>query len=303
MIKQSFTLKDIAQITGIRANRLRVWKKRYGILQPISTEGKEHRFDPGTLRYIMKISKLLDQGYQISQILELDASELDDRLASLFQHHDEAYLKQLYDDALQTLLELDPHGLQSHYHKALERVGFQATVKKLLLPLLSATGTLWEIGTIHTVHEHLLSNFIRQKLMVAVDLAEPGTSKPETILFLPDRELHDIPLLFLLYLLLEEKSNPVYLGGSVPYPDLEDYLSTRFAETAAGYLTYTGDMDTHTKRLPELVGNFPNTQFHFAVPPDFYEDFKEAINLPKFSNLALYDSYESLNKGVMQSVG
>ncbi len=299
MIKQTFTLNDIAQITGIQTNRLRIWKKRYGILEPLRTEGKEHQFDASTLRYMMKVAKMLDQGYRISTVLEMDAGELDDRLESLIQQHDEAYLKQLYDDALNQILDLEAAKLRKIYHKALERFGFRLTLKDLFLPLLSTLGTLWEIGTVHSVHEHLLSNFIRRKLMVTIDLADSNDQKPETTLFLPDQELHDISILMLQYLLLEEDENPVFLGASVPYPDLEDYLEKRHPKSAAGYLTYTGNMDFHVQMLPEVVHKFPDISFDFALPSGYADAFKEGLDASIPDNLVIHEGYEAMNQAML----
>jgi DNA-binding transcriptional MerR regulator len=294
MIKRSFTLKDIEQITGIQTNRLRIWKKRYGILEPQRTEGKTHYFSPQTLRFIMKVAKLLDQGYRISEVLEMSESELEDQLTSLIQQSNGAYREKLRDDILQAVLELEHRRLQQYYSTALERFGFRRTVRELLLPLLRTLGSLWEIGTIHSVHEHLFSHFIRQKLMVSADHLEPDTEKPETVLFLPDQDLHDITLLYINYHLLEIRQNPVYLGASVPYPDLEDYLEKRKPANAIGYLTYMGNLDFHVQHFPELIKKFPEIDFHFGIPPDYYDEFNAAIGGEKYNNLTLYKEHDAL---------
>lgn len=301
MIKRRFTLKDIEKITGIRANRLRIWKKRYGILDPQRTEGKTHYYSSETLRYMMKVAKLLDQDYRISQILEMDQQKLDDRLTSIIQQQSDVFQSQLRDKMLEAVLELEHRKLQHYYGNALERIGFKPTIKKLLLPLLRTVGELWEIGTVHSVHEHLLSNFIRQKLMVAVDHLEPDENQPESALYLPDQELHDIPLLFIQYNLLNDRQNPVFLGASVPYPDLKDYLEVRQPARAIGYLTFTGNLEFHIEQMPELLQKYPDIAFHFGIPPASYEDLKEGIQADEFRNLHLYKDRDQFIEGIIEA--
>lgn len=296
MIKRSFTIKDISQITGITANRLRVWKKRYDILKPERIEGKTNLFNTETLRYMMKIAKMLEQGYRISDVLDMEEKDIDDKLHSWIQRNDPAYLQQLRDAILEDLLELKNQNLQLYYSKALERVGLKRTVKELLFPLLNTLGSLWEIGTIHSVHEHLFSHFVRQKLIVAIDQLEPDLTKPEIVLFLPDQELHEISLLFIQYQLLNGNKNPTYLGGSVPYPDLSDYLAYRDISIAVTYLSYFGDVEYHLDQFSQLVRNFSSVDFYFSVPDGYYKDFENLVHadLEGLNNLHIYKDRQDL---------
>ena len=73
---QFFNIRDIENLTGIKAHTLRTWEKRYGIIMPLNTPGKHRMYDNNDLKQILRISTLYHGGYKISKIAGMSLDEM-----------------------------------------------------------------------------------------------------------------------------------------------------------------------------------------------------------------------------------
>lgn len=83
-----YRIGTIASLTGIAVERLRAWERRYG-LAPAHRSGKTRFYSRTQLERLNKIKRLIDQGHPISSLVDLDETQLDERLTV----HREASLK------------------------------------------------------------------------------------------------------------------------------------------------------------------------------------------------------------------
>ena len=102
--------------------------------------------------------------------------------------------------------------------------GLDRTVLDVFLPFLSQIGVLWLTNTICPAQEHFISHLMRQELHAAVsDAVIPvREDHPPIVLYLPEREIHDISLLFIHFLCRAHGMKSIFLGASVPFSDLGD---------------------------------------------------------------------------------
>jgi DNA-binding transcriptional MerR regulator len=66
-----FTIKDIENLSGIKAHTLRIWEKRYRIIMPKRKESKHRFYDNEDLKNILRITHLYNNGYKISAIANM----------------------------------------------------------------------------------------------------------------------------------------------------------------------------------------------------------------------------------------
>ena len=76
-----YRIGAVATITGISAERLRAWERRYGVT-PAYRAGKTRFYNKAQLERLSKLKQLSDNGQPISSIVELSDAELDARLAA-----------------------------------------------------------------------------------------------------------------------------------------------------------------------------------------------------------------------------
>ena len=71
-----FSIKDLENISGVKAHTIRIWEKRYNLLQPKRSKTNIRHYDLNNLQKLLNISFLNNNGFKISKIAALDESQL-----------------------------------------------------------------------------------------------------------------------------------------------------------------------------------------------------------------------------------
>jgi len=215
-----YSIKDIERITGIKAHTLRIWEKRYGIVEPNRTETNIRYYSNEELKKILNISILNNYGIKISKIVGLTAEQLHEKVLEISAEEVEENLQ--IESLVIAMVEVDESRFEKILANCTLRLGFEQTLVDIIYPFFKKVGVLWQAGAINPAQEHFISNLIRQKLIVAIDgqgmMIKDGSKK--FLLFLPEGELHEIGLLFYNYLIQKAGHKVVYLGQSVPLQDV-----------------------------------------------------------------------------------
>ncbi|PWD98828.1 MerR family transcriptional regulator [Marinilabilia rubra] len=294
-----YSIKDLEKISGIKAHTIRIWERRYALVQPKRTSTNIRYYSDDDLKKLLNISILNQNGFKISKIAHFDEQQLRDRVLDLCL--DARNNSVQIESMMVALLELDERKFLNVLSGAIIKYGFEDTVEFVLFPFLDRIGTLWQAGTINPAQEHFISNLIRQKLIVAIDneMQNLTANGPRMIFFLPEGEMHEIGLLFFNFLARKEGLDVVYLGMSVPLGDLKQVNQVRPADAFFTSFVTSREKNELESLLQELRNYFPDIPFFVnglqfkdlnpKLPGDFtvvssIKSFKEAIRLLKFSD-------------------
>lgn len=216
----SYSIKDLERLSGIKAHTIRIWEKRYGLIEPQRTSTNIRSYCDEELKKLLNISVLNRHGIKISKIAKLSKDEIREKIHEVVQNNDDAEGK--IEGLTLAMVDYDEDRFEKVLAKAIIQLGFEKTVINVLYPFFSRIGVMWQTGTIDVSQEHFISNLIKQKIYVAIDnQLVSKTEKSKTfILFLPEGEWHELGLLFFSYLLKKRNHDVVYLGQSVPLNDL-----------------------------------------------------------------------------------
>jgi DNA-binding transcriptional MerR regulator len=66
----NYSIKDLEQLSGIKAHTLRIWEQRYDILKPTRTDTNIRTYDDVDLKLVLNIALLKEHGYKISKSLK-----------------------------------------------------------------------------------------------------------------------------------------------------------------------------------------------------------------------------------------
>ncbi len=225
-----YSIKDLEELSGIKAHTIRIWEKRYGVIVPDRTETNIRLYSDDDLKKLLNISILNKHGLKISHLSKLTQSELREKVIHISRDSTEAGIH--IENLTIAMLELDEWKFDKILSDSIIRIGFEETLVRLIHPFFEKIGLLWLTGSINPAQEHFVSNLLRQKLIVAIDGQAPVTrEKPISfILFLHEEELHELGLLFYSYLLKRNGINVIYLGQAVPFEDLEKIVQIRKAD-------------------------------------------------------------------------
>ncbi|HBH48395.1 MAG TPA: helix-turn-helix-type transcriptional regulator, partial [Bacteroidales bacterium] len=79
----SYSIKDLERLSGIKAHTIRIWEKRYGLIEPTRTPTNIRAYSDDELKKILNISILNRNGLKISKIAELNSQEISSLVAKL----------------------------------------------------------------------------------------------------------------------------------------------------------------------------------------------------------------------------
>jgi len=285
-----YSIKELEKLSGIKAHTIRIWEKRYNLIEPHRTHTNIRYYTDEDLKKILNVALLNRQGIKISHIARLNKQELKEeiiRVSGISGSNDT-----LVDSLVSAMIDLDQYILEAIIDKSITKIGFQDTVTEVLYPFLGKVGILWQSGEVNPAQEHFVTYLIRQKMITAINQL-PNTFNPKAkkfLLMLPEGEWHELSLLFGQYLLKEAKHEVIYLGQSVPYSDVLasgaamkfDYIvissSTKSSET--NLLVY----------LEDLGGAFPEKKIlffsnsNYDKSPELSENHIQLHSLQDLSN-------------------
>lgn len=216
----SYSIKELENLSGIKAHTIRIWEKRYGIIKPARTDTNIRYYCDSDLKRLLNIAILNRQGMRISEISKLTDQEMSDKVMGASSDFTNA--ESNIENMIIAMVELDEYKFDKILSRFIMHEGFENAVVKVIFPFFEKIGLLWQTGSINPAHEHFVSNLFRQKLMVAIDNIVVPDSKINNkfILFLPEGEYHELALLFYNYLIKKSGKSVYYLGSSVPFNDL-----------------------------------------------------------------------------------
>lgn len=215
----SFTIKDLENLSGIKAHTLRIWEQRYNFLKPLRSDTNIRYYNNDELKVILNIAILNKYGFKVSHINRMTEEERIEKILSL--HAVEAQNERVVNDLLQRMIDMDIKGFEEVLDLYIATKGIEKTITQIIFPYLEKIGILWMTNHVNPAQEHLVSNIIRQKLIVGIDrMQQLFKLKTTVLLFLPENEHHELGLLFLHYILKQKGVNVIYLGADIPLKDV-----------------------------------------------------------------------------------
>jgi len=222
-VKNVFSIKDLENISGIKAHTIRIWEKRYNILEPMRTDTNIRLYNLENVQKLLNITLLHNHGYKISKISKFSEDKIPQITNDIIseksvKHHAISAFKMAMINFDQTLFF-------TTYNNLLSEKSFREVFFDVIIPLMNEIGLLWQTDTITPAQEHFISYLIKQKILINTEKLQiiPPTKKDKLfILFLPMNEIHELGLMYLNYEILSMGYKTIYLGESVPTESLID---------------------------------------------------------------------------------
>jgi len=220
-----YSIKDLEQITGIKAHTIRIWERRYSIIQPNRTQTNIRFYSDEDLKKLLNISMLNASGIKISHLAKLNSADLEAKIIDLSKSN------KLEDSSIKKLIlatvNFDEDLFENIVSNCIDDIGIERTITEILFPFFQQVGVLWQVGSINPAQEHFISNLVRQKLFAAIDsvsISLPKNAK-KIIFFLREGEFHEISILFYNYIAKKNGVRTLYLGQNLPYNEIEKVVN------------------------------------------------------------------------------
>jgi DNA-binding transcriptional MerR regulator len=214
-----YSIKELEQLSGIKAHTIRIWEKRYGIIEPLRTATNIRFYSDLDLKKLINVSLLNTFGIKISKIADMSLDDMNKKVLEISDLQNDKGVH--IDQMVIAMIDMEEELFEKILNNLILRFGFEKTITEIVYPFLEKIGILWQTQNITPAHEHFISNLIRQKIIVAIDgLPIPPKSAKKILIFLPEGEMHELGLLFYHFLIRKAGYRTYYLGQNVPHEDL-----------------------------------------------------------------------------------
>lgn len=292
-IKQDFTIRDLQNISGIKAHTIRIWEKRYNLLQPKRTDTNIRSYSHQNLTKLLNISLLNKNSFKISKIAEMSEEEI------IKNARDLAFKIAINDEAINSfklsMFQFDKTLFNETYNKLLHKITFRDVFKDVFIPFLEQIGFLWQTETLLPAHEHFISNLIAQKIQINTEKLQSISldSNKTYVLFLPENEIHELGLLYLNYELVLRGNHTIYLGQSLPLDNLNYFFESDREISFVTSLTIRPYDDKIVAYFEEIDTILKESKHHLIATG---KKTTEVQGLNFKSNITLFDSIKDLLK-------
>ncbi len=254
-----YQITELEQLTGIKAHTIRIWEKRYNLIEPDRTSTNYRRYNDDQVKKLLNVSTLLSNGYKISKIAELNDKEIHHKILESHIGTDEDVIcTSFINDLLTSIINFDESAFEKTYSAVATRFGLFNAMLNVFYPLLNKIGLLWTVDNVNPSQEHFASCLIKRKLMAATDgLPMTKKKKKKFLLLLLPGEWHDISLLFANYMIRSKGYETIYLGQDVPYENISLVIKQTQPDVLLTFFTIPQD------------------------PKEIADNFKAHVHLPK----------------------
>jgi DNA-binding transcriptional MerR regulator len=260
MHKAHYTIKDIENLTGVKAHTLRIWEQRYHLIEPKRTENNVRYYDAGDLKFMLNVAFLNQHGHKISRIAQMNHEELIQLVRTTLSQI--SFNQHQVNSLVVAMVDLDEEHFEKIIATNILQLGFEKTMIQIIYPFLFRVGVLWTTDAITPAHEHFVTGLVRNKIIVAIDgqMPEKNLNEKKFLLYLPAKEWHEIPLLFSYYILKSRGHKVIYLGQNLPLSDVVRAYETQKTDFLLSVFTTEPPSDGVGIYVDEISKVIPDAQ-------------------------------------------
>ena len=212
--RPTYSIRELSRISGLSSDRIRAWELRHGLLKPRRQPSGYRAYAAEDLRLLLAVRRRLESGERIGELVARGREALlaeeskpgrvpGDRMAAALRA---TVLSLRRGDMQKTCLAID---------EAARLAGADGFYRSFALPLLVEVGDLWAFGALPIWMEHYVTGQVRRRLEALWEEEDEG-SGPAAILFCPEGELHELPLLGVAARIRAAGYRPLILGENLP---------------------------------------------------------------------------------------
>lgn len=218
---QNFSIRQIELLTGIKSHTLRIWEQRYDFFKAQRKESNMRFYTNEDLKRLLCISFLYHNGWKVSKIASLSGEEViaEAETIDINERNYPTAVQQL----LKAAIDFNEAGFVGILNDLVDTIGFEKVIIQVCYPFLHRVGLLWDTGKIIPAQEHFSSYIIQNKVISETEkYSNLQTGDPEIVVFCPENEYHELPILFINYLLRKNGWRVLYLGVSSKLEDIKE---------------------------------------------------------------------------------
>ncbi len=214
-----YPIKTIASLTGLGAETIRAWERRYQAIVPRREVNGRRYYSQQDRERLTLLAKLTRQGHGIGKISGLNDKELMELLNA--GRVEQAQLLSFSEQIVDALRHYHIHRCEQLLKKALIANEPLTYLRDILTPTLHLVGTMWHEHKLSIGQEHIFSAAVKRILLGMINtLHSYSTNQPGMLFATPSGEPHEFGILMCCLLAAEQNYNTYLLGADTPAMDI-----------------------------------------------------------------------------------
>jgi DNA-binding transcriptional MerR regulator/methylmalonyl-CoA mutase cobalamin-binding subunit len=217
-----FTIKAVAQATGLSVETLRAWERRYEVVRPSRDSSGRRTYSAADVARLRLLRTATELGHTISRLAVLDEDDLAKLVADSGGQarpgptRGQSYVERAIDAAEHS----DPSGVEEVLTSAVALLPPNEVVNTILVPLVREIGERWHRGEVTIAQEHMVTDIVR-RLIISVSRGYlRSDSGPCLVLATLSGERHELGILMCSWLAATRRFRTHYLGVDCPADEI-----------------------------------------------------------------------------------
>ena len=212
MADATLRIGELARRTGVSADLLRAWERRYALLTPERTTGGYRLYSADDEARVRSMRGHLAQGLSAAEAARL----VREATAGAVQNGAPADLAAALWSALDSF---DDAGAQAAFDRLVATFSTETVAETAIPPYLRTLGERWRDGDASVAQEHFATGLLRARLLGLARGWDRGGG-PRALLACPSGERHDLGLIILGLALRDRGWRVTFLGPDTPIKTL-----------------------------------------------------------------------------------
>jgi len=276
-------IEVVAQRAGLSQHLIRIWERRYAVVQPVRTESNRRLYSEADVTRLALLNRAVHVGHRIGDIATLSTPKLEQLVGKDFSKPGLARGKgngtipNFVELALSAIVQFDSEELGAILSHAEVDLGQARVLDQVVMPLMEKIGEMWKDGDIRVAHEHMATAVIRNHVGAFLASMRYPANAPSIVVATPAGQLHEVGALVVAVAAALEGWRPVYLGPNLPADEIAGAVQNSSARAVALSLVFPSDdpkLPAELNRLRRLLSD----EVSLLIGGRAAETYKDAID-------------------------
>ena len=258
-----YRIGTVSRLTGLSADVVRVWERRYGAIKPLRSEGGSRLYSDADIARLRRLRQAVELGHAIGQVAKLPETELDNlsarqRAMVAVDQEDADPYAMTRERFLEAINRFDVVGADDEISRAATLYPPRVIVKSIVSPLLREIGDRWAHRDFGIAQEHIATNLLRNLLSSLFRLYPPDDAAETIVMATTAGERHEFGILISALIAATRGWRVVYLGVDLPATEIIRTVKTVRARVLA--LSVVNSLNQQTgEDLNLIAASLPQT--------------------------------------------
>ncbi len=259
---KGYTIQKAAELTGLTPHVIRAWEKRYGVVEPVRTEGNQREYSDRDILRLKRLSEAVSAGIRIGSAAKLNNEELSAQLDSYSKAktgHGVPEPNNSLSRIRIALNKLDYRSILAILDETTSGIGIIQCIDDVIVPLMTEIGSGWREGQWRIYHEHLASTAIRAFLNKNLSTIVYEEDDPVVVVATPEGQGHDLGSLTVAIISSMCGLQVRYTGSDLPREEIIGIVSDQNAHILLLSVVFPQSMTRMKREITALQRELPKS--------------------------------------------